>query len=221
MNVYLDESGDLGFTFDKPFRKGGSSRYLTISFLLTPEELSYLPKRIVKKLYYRRRQPTKVELKGAQLTLSEKAYFASEARELVARHPEIKIFAITVNKRTVKKHIRWDCSKIYNYVNRLVLLDRIKQESNINFIPDKRSIKVRNGNSLADYLQAELWFGVNSKTIIENKPQESHKVLNLQFIDWIGHIVWARYEDNEVEAYNILKRKVKITPWWETLSDQW
>jgi hypothetical protein len=221
MNVYIDESGDLGFTFDKPFRKGGSSRYLTISFLLTPKELSYLPQRIVRKLYYRRRQPSKVELKGAQLTPSEKAYFSNKAGELVARHPEIKIFAITVNKRTVKNHIRWDCSKLFNYINRSALPDRIKQESNITFIPDKRSVKARNGNSLADYLQAELWFGANSRAIIDNKPQESHKVLNLQFIDWIGHIVWARFEDDEAEAYNILKRKVKITPWWETLSDQW
>ncbi len=221
MNVYIDESGDLGFTFDKPFRKGGSSRYLTISFLLTPKELSCLPKRIVRKLYNRRRQSTKVELKGAQLTPSEKAYFSNKAAELVARHPEIKIYAITVNKRTVKEPIRWDYSKLFNYINRLVLLDRIKQESNITFIPDKRSVKARNGNSLADYLQAELWFGADSKTIIENKPQESKKILNLQFIDWIGHIVWARYEDNDVEAYNILKSKVTITPWWETLSDQW
>lgn len=51
MNLYIDESGDLGFTFDKPYRIGGSSRYLTIAFLLVPKELSHLPKRVVKKLY--------------------------------------------------------------------------------------------------------------------------------------------------------------------------
>ena len=41
MNLYLDESGDLGFTFDKPNRYGGSSRHLTIAILLTPKELSH------------------------------------------------------------------------------------------------------------------------------------------------------------------------------------
>ncbi|MEE8430337.1 MAG: hypothetical protein V3S16_03735 [Candidatus Desulfatibia sp.] len=49
MNLYIDESRDLGFTF-KP-RGKGSSRYLTIAFLLVPKELSHLPKRVVKKLY--------------------------------------------------------------------------------------------------------------------------------------------------------------------------
>lgn len=31
ITVYLDESGDLGWKFDAPYRSGGSSRYLTIA----------------------------------------------------------------------------------------------------------------------------------------------------------------------------------------------
>lgn len=37
MNVYFDESGDLGWSFDKPYGAGGSSRYLTIAFLIIPK----------------------------------------------------------------------------------------------------------------------------------------------------------------------------------------
>jgi len=37
MNVYVDESGDLGWEFAQPFRQGGSSRYLTIASLLVPK----------------------------------------------------------------------------------------------------------------------------------------------------------------------------------------
>jgi hypothetical protein len=48
MNLYLDESGDLGWKFDKPYRDGGSSRYLTIATLIIPQNLSHLPKRIIK-----------------------------------------------------------------------------------------------------------------------------------------------------------------------------
>jgi len=219
MNVYLDESGDQGFTFEKPFRKGGSSRYLTVSFLLVPPKLSYLPKRIVRKLYNKRKQPTCRELKGAQLTQSEKANFANQAGKLLDQRSEIKIFSVTINKKTVTEHIRWDSGKFYNYVNRLVLLDRIKGESSVTFIPDQRSIKA--GNGLADYLQTELWFELDSSTVIQNIPKDSRKTLNLQFIDWVGHIIWKKYEDNDVEAYDILKRKVNITPWWETLAGQW
>ena len=34
VSVYLDESGDLGWKFDAPYRCGGSSRYLTISAII-------------------------------------------------------------------------------------------------------------------------------------------------------------------------------------------
>ncbi len=221
MNIYLDESGDFGFTFDKPFRNGGSSRYLTISFLLIPGKLSHLPKRIVRKLYNKRKQPTDVELKGTHLTLSEKTYFAGQAVKLLAKHPEINVCSVTINKRTVKEPVRRDAGRLFNYINRLVLPGRIKGESRATFIPDQRSITAKNGNSLADYLQAELWFECRSNTVIEDNPQESCKALNLQFIDWVGHIIWKKYEDNETEAYDVLKGKIDMTPWWETLSGQW
>jgi hypothetical protein len=39
IQIYLDESGDLGWRFDKPYRYGGSSRYLTIvSLIISPHE---------------------------------------------------------------------------------------------------------------------------------------------------------------------------------------
>ena len=37
MKVYIDESGDLGWTLDKPNRNGGSSRYITITSLVIEE----------------------------------------------------------------------------------------------------------------------------------------------------------------------------------------
>jgi len=37
MHVFLDESGDLGWNFEHPFRMGGSSRFLTLAFLVVDE----------------------------------------------------------------------------------------------------------------------------------------------------------------------------------------
>ena len=34
--IYVDESGDLGWQFDQPFRAGGASRYLTVACLIVP-----------------------------------------------------------------------------------------------------------------------------------------------------------------------------------------
>jgi hypothetical protein len=49
--IYLDESGDLGWSFDKPYRHGGSSRYLTIASLVVDPSKKHFPKRLIKKLY--------------------------------------------------------------------------------------------------------------------------------------------------------------------------
>jgi len=94
MNLYLDESGDLGFTFDKPNRYGGSSRHLTIAILLTPKELSHLPKRIIKKLYQRKKQPTSKELKGPELTSKDRLFRANKIVTLLTNHPSIEAFGV-------------------------------------------------------------------------------------------------------------------------------
>ncbi len=210
MNVYLDESGDLGFSFRRPFRKGGSSRYLTIAFLLVPKNLSHLPKRIVKDLYLRKKRSTQNELKGSDLTVAEEESFAKNVIKLLSKYPQIKVLAITVNKRKVKTHIRQDSNKLYNYMIGLILPKKIRRQSTVTFMPDKRSVKVESGNSLSDYLQMKLMFELNSDTVLENLPQESHKNLNLQFIDWIVHIIWQRHEDNNMKAFNILKDRLSL-----------
>ena len=210
MNVYLDESGDLGFSFRRPFRKGGSSRYLTIAFLLVPKNLSHLPKRIVKDLYLRKKRSTQNELKGSDLTVAEEESFAKNVIKLLSKYPQIKVLAITVNKRKVKTHIRQDSNKLYNYMIGLILPKKIRRQSTVTFMPDKRSVKVESGNSLSDYLQMKLMFELNSDTVLENLPQESHKNLNLQFIDWIVHIIWQRHEDNNMTAFNVLKNKLLL-----------
>ncbi len=205
MNVYLDESGDLGWKLDKPFGKGGSSRYLTIAFLITPVEKVHLPKRIVKKTYKFEKRNTKIELKGKDLTKKGIEFFSSKTSNFLENNKDIKIVTITVKKENVSYHIRQDSNKLYNYMINLALLDLIKDYPIVTLIPDPRSIKVESKNSMLDYLKIKLWFEKSSSTIIKETFQESHKNLNLQFVDFIAYILWSRYELNQAKGYNILK----------------
>ena len=205
MNVYLDESGDLGWSFDKPYQFGGSSRYLTISALIVPKELSHLPKRIVKKTYQKRKISSGIEIKGKDLSRDEKILFSNRVVSLLKRNPSIKIGAITVRKENVQPHIQADPNKLYNYMVNFILLEEIKTYSTVDFIPDPRTIKVASGNSLVEYLQIKLWFEYNTATIIRHQPMESHRSYNLQFIDFISNIVWNSYERNKSKAFNILR----------------
>ena len=205
MNVYLDESGDLGWSFDKSYREGGSSRYLTIASLIIPKTLSDLPKRIIKKTYKARKRSTDVELKGKDLSKKETSKFIDRVIRLLIKEPSITISIITVKKENVQPHIRADANKLYNYMVNFAILQEIKECPMVDFIPDPRTIKIPSGNSLVDYLKTKLWFELNSATIIKHIPSESRRNLNLQFADFIAHIVWSRYENNEYDLYKILR----------------
>jgi hypothetical protein len=212
MNVYLDESGDLGWSLALPYQAGGSSRFLTIAFLIIPKHISQKTKRIVKALYKRRKRSTKKEIKGYELEKHEKLWFADRVSDFTKRNPEASISAITVRKSNVQSHIIADPNKLYNYMIGLTLLEKIQAYPVIDFIPDPRSIKVKSGNSLADYLQIKLWFEYNTATTIKCVPHESKNNLNLQFIDWVAHIIWSRYELNESAPFNILKHRIELRP---------
>lgn len=208
INVYLDESGDLGWSLDKPYRSGGSSRYLTIAFAVCPSEKKHLLQRIVRKVYNHVKFDPKLELKGSALSLSDKCYFAEEVRKVVSMNPDIVIGSITVNKSKVKIHIRQDANKLYNYMIKLAVLPKVKGEPIVNLIRDNKSIKVKSGNSLIDYLQTEMWFELGSSTRLVDIPSDSKKVQNLIFIDWINNLIWGKYEDNNNAPYDIIKNVI-------------
>lgn len=206
-NVYLDESGDLGWILDKPYRHGGSSRYLTIAFVVCPSEKKHLLQRIVADVYRKVKHNPKKELKGSSLSVSDKCFFAEKVRKLVSMNPDIVVGAITVNKSKVQLHIRQDGNKLYNYMIRLAVLPIVKGEPVVNLIRDNKTIKVKSGHSLIDYLQTTMWFELSSHTRIVDIPSDSKQVKNLIFIDWMNNLIWGRYEDNNTAPYDIIKKR--------------
>lgn len=204
MDVFLDESGDLGWNLSQPFHDGGSSRFLTLAFLLVDENNRKYPKRFIRKFRNYYGMKTSREIKGSQLTQNQLIFFAESAQELLLKHPEIKLRAITVMKANVLGHIRSDPNKLYNYMINLCLLDEITSEPVVYLTPDPRSIKVSSGDSMVDYLQTQLWFEKKVTTTLVVRPHESHASLNLQFVDVISNIVWSRYEKKDSDPYSII-----------------
>src|ERR1017187_8997327 len=96
IHIYLDESGDLGWTFTAPYGAGGSSRFLTIASVCVPPAESHLPKRLVKNMYVKYNWPSGIERKFVQLLPSQRLEFAQDAKALCDAHPDICIHAIVV-----------------------------------------------------------------------------------------------------------------------------
>lgn len=206
MIIYLDESGDLGWKFTAPYRKGGSSRFLTIASLVVSADKKHLPKRIVRKMYKKFKWPTSTEKKWSEMNNKERVFFAEQAQRLISSHlSDVKYLSITVKKENVQEHIRSDSNKLYNYMIGLSLVNEMSKHKNVTFMPDPRSIKVESGNSLHDYLQTQLWFEKQVPTILNTIPCDSSASLNIQFSDMISGIIQGHFEDGNSELWNILK----------------
>jgi hypothetical protein len=212
MFIFSDESGDLGWTLDKPYRNGGSSRHLTIGSYLVDPVIAHLPKRLIKDLYQKFNWNPQKEKKWADMGRPAREYFATEALKIATKHPTlIKYLSITAKKENVDAHIRQDPNKLYNYMLGISLLDIMSEHDNILFCPDPRSIKVGSGNSLHEYLQAQL-AERKAKTILRTQPLGSSENKNVQFADMLAGLVQSHFEDGNSEAWHILRNKIRSIP---------
>jgi hypothetical protein len=190
VRIFVDESGDLGWQFDNPYRAGGSSRYLTVACLIVPPQHYRRPKKVITRLY--KKYGWASEKKAAEASELQKELFCKNALDLLTAFPEIKLDVITVNKINVQGHIQQDPNKLYNYMLGLVVFDYVTKEGNFDLITDERSIRVKSQNSLKDYLQVKLWFDIGCQTVVNHQPTDSSTNYTVQFADWIAHCVCLR-----------------------------
>lgn len=207
---YVDESGDTGWSFDHPYRRGGSSRHLTIAALEAPSPLKAYPKRLIRDLYSKHGWNRKAETKWCDMDNACRLDFAERMAAMLAKHPGLAVWSLTVFKPNVEEHIRADSNKLYNYMMRLLLVSRLKQYAESKLVIDERSIKVKSGNSLHDYLQTTLWFDEKSASKIENtQPMSSSKALPIQFADMLAGMVQSHFEDGRSAPLHVLGRHLR------------
>lgn len=209
-HIYLDESGDTGWIFDKPYTSGGSSRYLVIAACVVSPAKAHKPERILRQIYKHRKWNPSAEKKWARMSPDARTAFAKDAGKLANLNADISYQVIVADKRNVQQHIRQDPNKLYNYMVRLMLLETMSQYDVVSFFPDPRSIKVDSGNSLHDYLQTELWFNLGVRTRLETILRDSRYCLNLQFVDMIAGVAQSFFEFGDGHHWEHLRDYVKL-----------
>jgi hypothetical protein len=197
-SIYLDESGDLGWTLDKPHNNGGSSRYLTLAAVIVPTAKTYLITRVVRGIYKARGRSKASELKSVELRPHERETFIRNLIEIKKCHPDILFTAITVDKTGVNSAFRKHPNGLYNYMTKLMLVKKMGNLSHVDFVPDARTIKVDLKHSLHDYLKtalAESGFDTELVTM----PLDSKDHFEIQFADILASVVWSYHEyDNSL-----------------------
>ena len=207
--IYLDESGDLGWKFDADYKRGGSSRYLTIAAAVIKHQKDE-PKleRVIRGFYKSRKRASKNELKSTDLSSKERALFATKLVEIKTSSNQINFFSMTVKKENVNDGFKAHPNGLYNYMVKLLLLSEMSKHEEVNFIPDARTVSVELKNSLNDYLRTEL-AGLGASTKLNTTPWESKNSLGLQFVDALANIIWSRHEYGQSKNYELISSYVQ------------
>jgi hypothetical protein len=174
-----------------------------------PLEKKHLPRRLIRNLYTSNKWNPKREKKWSNMGITARKQFARDAHKLAENHPDIKLFSITVAKQNVNEAIRKDENILYNYMIKLSLIDEMVKYDRVILSQDARSIKVKSGNSLRDYLRINIACDQDSATELLMNPCDSACNENIQFADMLAGLVQNHYEDADSECWNLLQEYIR------------
>jgi len=208
--IFVDESGDLGWSFDKTYGHGGSSRFLTIAAMILPDQYEHIPKRKIRHFYDRWKWDTKREKKWTEMHKKARSTFSKEALNL-AKHAnlEINYKAIVVKKENVNRSYKSDNNKLYNYMLKILLLEEMTSHKSVSLIPDSRPLKINDELSLHHYLEMML-YEKEADTKLETISQNSKSNLCLQFVDMLAGVIQVHFENGESIYFNELSSNIEI-----------
>jgi hypothetical protein len=205
MQIFLDESGDLGWSFDLPNGNGGSSRFITIAGVVVEEaELKHV-KRYIADLYRKYNLTPKIEKKGCNFSDNDACYITTNLCKLIEKAPSFRMIAITARKENVLLNLRKDCNIFYNYMLSVLLPDTFKHINTANLVLDKRTIKVDHGNNFEAYIKTKCWGDLGMDIEISCQYDSSDKNEGIWMADWIANWIWRKYEFNQDSAYKVMK----------------
>lgn len=208
LEVFMDESGDLGFDF----RKRGTSKYLVITFLVTnpAEKLTRQIKKI-KQHSFSKKEKKVPELKAAHSTDKVRKRILKVVNKL-----GLRIFAFVVNKPRIKKSLQEAPDKLYNYITGLLMdhLCKTYPSEKINLIVDKVKTKRIAMKDFDSYLLIKQKINGHKNNPMNIFHTSSHNNLALQTVDFVSWAIFRRYNKGDRRFYDIISRNMEREIFW-------
>ena len=208
MIIFLDESGDLGFDFNKP----KTSRKFVITLLVCQSRdavdcIRKAVNRTLKNKVNHKKSGRQIqELKGTGTTLEVKRYFY---RHLLS--DGWKLYAVVLNKSRVNDDLRRPHTKkkLYNFLARFILekIDLRDAAPAVTLVTDrcKNREEIRDFNSyVANQLEALLPLNVPLNIYHER----SHENQGLQAVDLFCWGILRKYETGDTTWYDVYRDAV-------------
>ena len=199
MRIFLDESGDLGFTQK-------SSKYFVIGLLIAKneKEVENCVKR-TRTAKLKKKFKEVPELKFNQSNDAVRKYLLK-----CVSSKDIEIHGIVLKKHQVYDYLKDHRNKIYNYLTGF-LMDKIitsPEERQLIVILDKFLSK-ESREDYNQYIKGKLseFIKKNIKIEVEHKDAMSERCL--QVVDFIAGAIFNKYERNENRYYAIIEPKIK------------
>lgn len=210
MLIYLDESGDLGFDFNKP----KTTKKFVITLLVCRSEQSKkefqkaVRSTLKNKLNKRKTKRRKVtELKGTKTSLQIKEYFFKKLKG-----QDWDIYAVILNKERVYSNFQTKAGKkkLYNFLARFILekLPLRTIFTNVRLVVDKSKNReeIRDFNQyMENHLQALL--PLNTGFDVDHLASEENA--GLQAVDLFCWGIFRKWEFHDCKWYRTYKSKIK------------
>ncbi len=200
--IFLDESGDLGFNFNKK----KTSKYFIITFLFVKEKVSL--EKIIKKVF---RGFSKIEVKNHQGILhafKETPRTRQKLLNLFRGKNMSNVLVIYLNKKKVYTKLQDEKQVLYNYVVN-ILLDRvctkklIPTNKSISLIASRRETNKFLNKNFTTYLRSQIKNNHKLDITIEIKSPAQEK--SLQIVDMLSWAIFRKYEHGDESYYNLIK----------------
>jgi len=198
----MDESGNLGFNFDKR----GTTSYFLITFLFSRSKRPI--EKCVKKVHLSLRK--KYKKIGVLHAYIEEPVTKRRLLSLLAEK-DCKIMTILLNKKKVYTKLQDEKPVLYNYVTN-ILLDRIftkkliQSDDSIKIIASRKETNKFLNKNFKSYLHSQLAANYKVKVSISVKTPAEQKAL--QAVDFVSWAIFRKYEYKDDTYYNLIRGKI-------------
>jgi len=195
--MFLDESGELGFNFNK-----SSTRFFTITLLVCGVKEEQELQRVIKKI---RGRVLRKELKKSNEIKWNNS--SEKIKKRIFKRIEkidFEVFTIILDKSKVYDYLKSKKHKLYNYLSNLIITECTidgKFELIVDRSKNKRSLRDDFDNYIRNNLRREC-----SNLLIQHTDSKSNG--GLQVLDFISGAIFNKYEFKNLEYYNRIKDRI-------------
>ena len=200
MYIFLDESGDLGFS-----KKSSKWFLFTIAIINNYRDLEKVTDKVWKKLHQKHKHIS--ELHASQ----EKDGTRRNVLSLLANIDDLKIMTIILNKEKVYINLQQQKNYLYNYTANL-LMDRLHKigilglEKVAYLIVDRKDTKRRLRDNFIQYITQSMQERIHIDFKINLRSSHDNK--SLQRVDFLSWAIFRKYEHGDFEFYEIIRDKI-------------